>query len=628
MSASQPESVAMILPLQGAASGVLGLLLGASVAAEVPVCSTLRYGTAEQAAAIEQSARSGSVSAAVAAIRAAQATRGNELGCPETGYAYGSGNPAAPTPLQIRASWDFHAVSVRQALDAYDQCPALGRAAGAYALGLWTGRAAGYSVDRTPLLTLADNLLATQYLPERTPGRQPTWTGLYAYAERLATPGGSCYVQGVVGEGVAQACSTLPALCLSYESGRYAGERFVVGDYDIDAGVADGGGAFDQGWAGVMMIEAALGAGDAAARERYRRSALAAGEWAIHEPAVRNHNYTAKAIWLLAALYDWTGDARFRDALIDKLERNLLPAVLLDADGNGEVDGVPGVRFAELRNPAARMPGRLWDAHNALPWYHAINASAAVEAYAAFRTRGDTAWSARLRPVVIAMLDNLAAELAPAGGLANGTPGTTQVAYAFAVALWKFADVEGLQRPDWERVLWTIWNAGLANSPGDSKTATAGIVAARGAGVGWRSLKQRQARLDAALPTDARISGAWYDPATAGEGWFLLLTASNRLLLSWYTYDPLDPTRQVWLIADTSFDGRRASGPALITRGTRFGPAFDPASVERIPWGTLQIDFDHCGSATLSYDSTISGYGSGVRQLRQLAGTNGLNCEP
>ena len=607
---------------------VLTVAGGGAATAQTPVCNADRYGTGAQSTAIEQTARNGSTAEVVAAIRAAQATRGLNLGCAESSYSYGGGSMAAPTNQEIRASWNIHAASTSQALQIYDRCPAIGRGAGAYALGLWTGSSAGLSVDSAPLRTLADNLLATQYTQERTPGRQPIWPGLYGYAESLATPGGTCYVAGVVGEGIAAACATVPALCINYENGRFAGQRFVIGDYDVAAGVADGGAAFDQGWTGAMMIEAALASTDPAQRERYRKSALAAGDWAIAEPSVRNHNYTAKNIWLLAQLYDWTGEARFRDALINRLERNLLPGVLMDANGDGVVDGVPGVNFADLRAPAARIPGRMWDGHNALPWYHAMNAWAAVEAFAAFRARGDSDWAMRMRPVVVAMLDNLAAELAPAGGLSTSGTGTTQVTYAYAVALWKFADIEGLARPDWERVLWSIWNAGLANSPGDSKTATAGIVAARSAGVGYRSLKQRQTKLDSGLPTDARVSGAWYDPATNGEGWFVLATASDRLLVTWYTYDPLDPTRQVWLIADGSFNGRRFEGPVLITRGALFGTLFNPANVARLAWGTLRIDFGDCANASLQYASTVSGFGSGTRNLRQLAATSGLACAP
>lgn len=475
-----------------------GLLLTVLVAAgcaprasaQDPVCTANRYGTPEQALAIERVLQDGDNDAAVAAIRAAQRTRGTELGCAEVAVSYGPADTRAPGAAQVLAAWEVHAASAAQSTQ-YDRCPALGRAAGAYALGGWVARAGGLRFDRARLAQLSDAFVDTQYLPAQTPGRLPVWPGLYGYGEVLGQPG-ECDAGPVVGAGVAMVCRDLPTLCPAYGRGRWRGMRFGIGDYLPDAGVRDGGAAFDQGWAGAMMIEAALAAADASERERWRNSAIAAAEWALHEPPVRNHNYTAKAIWLLAAAYDWTGQSRFRAALLDKLERSLLPGVLMDANADGEVDGVPGVRFAALA-PNARTPGRMWDAHNALPWYGAMNAWALVEATAALRSRGDSAAAARVRPYALAMLDNLADEVARRGGPPpEGGPGVTQVPYAFALGLWKLADPEGLARPAWECAIWAYWNAGLATSPGDSKTATVAVVALRQSGVSWRSYRQRE----------------------------------------------------------------------------------------------------------------------------------------
>ena len=66
----------------------------------------------------------------------------------------------------------------------------------------------------------------------------------------------------------------------------------------------------------------------------------------------------------------------------------------------------------------------------------------------------------------------------------------------------------------------------------------------------------------------------------------------------------------------------------MITRGARFGALFDPASVERITWGAIRLQFGNCARATLSYASLLPGYGSGERTLQQLAGTRGLACVP
>jgi hypothetical protein len=590
-----------------------------------PVCTANRYGTAAQATAIELAMLQGTAAEVTAAIRAAQTTRGVELGCAELAYGYGANDLAAPSQTALRAQWQLHVDSAAAAPSVYDACPGLGRAGGAYALGGWLAVGFGRTFDAAALQAISANLLETQYLASRTPGRQATWTGLFGYAERLSQPG-SCFVAGVVGEGVAAACSTAPQLCVTYQSGRFANERFVVGDYVVDPPIRDGGAAFDHSWAGVMFIEAALASSDPALRERYRRAALAAGEFALAEPPVRNHNYTAKLIWLLAALYDWTGELRFRDGLIDKLERNLLPAVLMDDNGDGVIDGLT-VRFADLAAPAARVPGRVWDAHNALPWYHAMNSWAMVEAHLAFKSRGDSEWAARTRRYALAMMDNLGTELGQSG-LAQGSTGSSQIPFAFATALWKLADAEGLSRPAWERGLWSVWNQGLGSAPGDNKTATAAMVYLRSKGIRHQSYAVRELKRSSQLPTDGRVSGAWYDPARDGEGLLVLAVEGGQMLVTWYTYDPADPGKQVWLLATGAFDGARFQGNAVLTRGTRFGALFNPLSVERVPWGTLSLEFSSCARATLTYSSTIAGYGGGERTLQQLAGTRGLACVP
>lgn len=607
-----------------------GLSLGISALAcaqSPPVCSSNRYGSAANAQAIEIAMQSGDAAAVRAAILAARSTRGAELGCAESAYSYASNTQQqAPTRAAIESAFALHRNAAAQAGVESDRCPALGRGWGAFALGGWWARSAGLGFELDALRRIADNLVDTQYVAAQSPGVQAIWPGLYGYAESLGQSGHPCFVPGVVGEGVATACDSVPALCVVYQRGRHAGQRFAVGDYAPAAGVRDGGAGFDQGWAGVMMVEAAIGETDPARREVYRRSALAAGEWALSEPPVRNHNYTAKLVWLLASLYDWTGDTRYRDGMIDKLERNLLPGVLMDLDGNGEVDGLPGRRFADLVAPAARIPGRMWDGHNALPWYQAMNAWALVEAYLAFRSRGDAEWAARVRPYALASMDNLAAELAPRGGLSTAGPGLTQVAYAMAVGLYKLADPEGLARPQWEGTLWAIWNAGLATAPGDNKTATAALVSLRATGQPYRSLRERVVLTASRPPLDGRVSGAWYDPASSGEGLFLLMPAPGRLLFTWYTYDPFDPSRQAWIGADGAFDGRVFEAEAVITRGTRFGAGFDPAQVQRIPWGRVRLEFSDCARAQLQWQSTQPGFASGQRAMQRLALTEGLPC--
>jgi hypothetical protein len=600
----------------------LALLLTVT-SASAQVCTSNRYGTEAQARAIELALLSGSIDDAQAAIRAAQRTRGSELGCAETDYAPIAVSSTAPSIEAIRTVWATHAASAAQGLTLYNRCPAFGRGAGTYALGGWVARGAGLGFDVATLDALTDNFVATQYLPSRTPGTQRTWTGLYAYAERFGASANECFVPGVLGEGVATACQRAPEFCVSYASGRFRNERFVVADFDPRDGLRDGGAAFDHGWAGLMMIEAALGTATRATAQRYRSSALAAADWAVAEPAVRNHNYTARLISLLAVAYEWTGESRYREALIDKLERSLLPGQLMDDDANGEVDGVAGVRFADLRASIARVPGRYWDAHNALPWYQAINATALIDAESALRVRGDGELASRVRRHAEAALDNLAAEFATTAG---NTFSAGQIAYAFARGLHKLTDPLGVSKPAWEVTLWRFWNAQILAQPGELRTATVALIAARAEGRLYLPYRQRGAVSEAATPVDARVSGLWFDPSTPGEGLTVSLIAPDRMVIAWYTYQADTSGAPLWLAADSAFDGQRFSAEVFALRGARFGALFNPADIVRTRWGRLELDFSRCDRARLTWTADAPGFGSGTRNLQRLAGISDRAC--
>jgi len=87
----------------------------------------------------------------------------------------------------------------------------------------------------------------------------------------------------------------------------------------------------------------------------------------------------------------------------------------MGTDQNGFVDGVsPPVRFSDLA-PLPQTPGRMWDGHNALPWYHSMNAWALAQANVAFRDRGDVELVGHYRPYVIVTIDNLPDEFIELG---------------------------------------------------------------------------------------------------------------------------------------------------------------------------------------------------------------------
>lgn len=75
----------------------------------------------------------------------------------------------------------------------------------------------------------------------------------------------------------------------------------MVADFSVTPRAYDGGAAYDHGWAGALMVEAWLQAGTTEDRSLFEASARLAAAWSTKEPAVRNHNYTAKNIWLLVS---------------------------------------------------------------------------------------------------------------------------------------------------------------------------------------------------------------------------------------------------------------------------------------------------------------------------------------
>lgn len=139
---------------------------------------------------------------------------------------------------------------------------------------------------------------------------------------------------------------------------------------------------------------------------------------------------------------------------------------------------------------------------------------------------------------------------------------------------------------------------------------------------GERALTERGARALSGLRTK---SGAWYVPSRSGEGWMLEELADGRTLVYWFTYDPQG--RQAWTIGTGARNGNRLDiTDNLITRGTRFGSGFNAANVQPLVWGTLSFSFTDCNNATVSYASTLPGYGSATRQATRLASLASAAC--
>lgn len=122
----------------------------------------------------------------------------------------------------------------------------------------------------------------------------------------------------------------------------------------------------------------------------------------------------------------------------------------------------------------------------------------------------------------------------------------------------------------------------------------------------------------------AAFSGSWYNPDEDGQGFLLEVLPDQRLAAYWFTYDLADG-QQLWIVGQGSILGDSAVVDAIVTRGGIFGPLFDPAAVERLPWGTLTLSFENCSQGSVAY-AAGNGFGSGRVQIERLTTPAGLEC--
>lgn len=123
-------------------------------------------------------------------------------------------------------------------------------------------------------------------------------------------------------------------------------------------------------------------------------------------------------------------------------------------------------------------------------------------------------------------------------------------------------------------------------------------------------------------------TGSWFSPERSGEGFTIQVLADGRVVAVWYTFPPVGSSAaQAWIIAeDGRIEGDRVRfAQAITTRGPRFGPTFDPAQVQRIPWGPIEFRFVSCNTAELTYAGPPA-WGSGTRQLSRITALSELEC--
>jgi len=136
------------------------------------------------------------------------------------------------------------------------------------------------------------------------------------------------------------------------------------------------------------------------------------------------------------------------------------------------------------------------------------------------------------------------------------------------------------------------------------------------------------------LPNHA-LSGAWFNPATSGQGILLeIYEHSEFVFLAWFTYDTSQPDAGIvyqvghpghrWLTAQGNYDvGSGAfTIPVFLITGGIFD---DPTAVTPAEEGTITVEFQDCINATMTY-SLIAADVSGSFPLKRILNDNFSYC--
>ncbi len=123
---------------------------------------------------------------------------------------------------------------------------------------------------------------------------------------------------------------------------------------------------------------------------------------------------------------------------------------------------------------------------------------------------------------------------------------------------------------------------------------------------------------------EALLSGSWYDLTHNGEGYTLEVLIDSRVLVYWFSFDMQGNRRWFFGIGEI-VDGRLVFEEMVTTRGGIFGPDFDPATVEVLPWGSLEMNIS-CDDGTATFAPTEAGFPAGTLDLTRLTNLDGLGC--
>ena len=115
-------------------------------------------------------------------------------------------------------------------------------------------------------------------------------------------------------------------------------------------------------------------------------------------------------------------------------------------------------------------------------------------------------------------------------------------------------------------------------------------------------------------------SGNWFNPAQSGHGFEfeVLPTTPPFLAVDWFAFAPNGAP--VWLQGVGAISGNSAQMHLQLIDGTgaQFPPNYQPSGITQHDWGAATFTFTDASHGSVTWNSTIAGYGSGSQPLQPL----------
>lgn len=131
------------------------------------------------------------------------------------------------------------------------------------------------------------------------------------------------------------------------------------------------------------------------------------------------------------------------------------------------------------------------------------------------------------------------------------------------------------------------------------------------------------------------LNDAWVRSGVPFQGLFItVFPVLKQVFVAWFTFETVPPgentaafgaSDQRWVTALGSYSGNQATLQAELTTGGLFNSDL-PLASQDAEYGTLELEFEHCNLATVSFDFPDAGL-SGVFEISRALDSNVALCE-